>query len=234
MKENVLFTSTGDNTNFYDLWLSDNKNYDIFICYYGEEENINKYEEYSDFYFKRKGSKIQNFYYIWQNNFGNIKDYKNFYIVDDDIIIETDQINELFKLFRDLDVWILQPSFADNENSKISHGITKQNTNCRYRFTNFVEINTPFFSNYSISKCMDNYNPLLTGYGIDILFLYTLGIEREDKYVIVDYISCINPLKNNSEIDKLQPLAIRFNTWKQIQKSSKLNDIIHKNFSIVK
>ena len=235
MRENILFTSAGDNTKFYDLWCTDNRNYDIFICYYGDDDTTtDKYKEYSDFYIKRKGSKIQNFYYIWQNNIGNIKDYKFFYIVDDDIIIKTEQINELFKLFSELDVWILQPSFADTENSKISHGITKQNTNFKYRFTNFIEINTPFFSNYAISKCMNNYNPLLTGYGIDILFLYTLGLERENKYVIVDYISCINPTKVDSEIDKLQSLPIRFNIWKTIQKSLKLNDIIHKNFSTVK
>ncbi len=233
MKENVLFTSAGDNTKFYDLWCQDDRNYDIFICYYGNDK-ADKYKEYGDFYLKRKGSKIQNFHYIWKNNIANIKDYKIFYIVDDDIIIKTEQINQLFKLFRDLDVWLLQPSFTQSKKSKISHGITKQIDNVKYRFTNFIEINTPFFSNYSISKCMEKYNPLLTGYGIDILFLHILGLHHENKYVIVDYISCINPIKNESEIDKLQPLTIRFNTWKKIQKSLNLHDIIHKNFSVVK
>lgn len=233
MKDNILFTSAGDNTNFYNLWCSDNRNYDIFICYYGDD-NSNKYEEYSDFYLKRKGSKMQNFNYIWTNNIGNIKDYKIFYIVDDDIIINTNEINELFSLFKKLDVWILQPSFS--KKSKISHNITKQIENNKYRYTNFVEINTPFFSNYSLTKCMDNYNPLLTGYGIDILFIHILGIEHRDKFVIVDYISCINLNKEDrhSEIDRLQPLEIRRNTWENIQKSLNLKNIIHKIFSFVK
>ena len=231
MRENILFTSAGNNTNFYDLWCTDNRNYDIFVCYYGNEE-FNKYEEYSDFYLKRKGSKMQNFHFVWTNNIGNIQDYKFFYIVDDDIIIKTDEINELFKLFKELDPWILQPSFA--KGSKIDHGITKQKLSFKYRYTNFVEINTPFFSNYSISKCMETYDPVLTGYGIDILFIHTLGINNKHKFVIVDYISCINPDREEREIDKLQPLKERMHNWKIIQKSLKLENIDHKNYSYVK
>jgi len=231
MKENILFTSAGDSTNFHDLWCEDSRNYDIFICYYGDSDE-DKYKEYSDFYVKRKGSKMQNFHHIWKKNIGNIKNYKFFYIVDDDIIIKTDDINNLFRLAKELDIWILQPSLS--ETSKIDHGITKQIPGNKYRYTNFIEINTPLFSRYSISRCMDIYNPLLTGYGIDILFQHRLGINRENKYVIVDCISCINPKREESEIEKLQPLQTRFQTWKKIQKSLKIDDIFHKNFSFVK
>jgi len=234
MKENVLFTSAGDNTNFFDLWCEDSRNYDIFVCYYGDDEQ-DKYKEYSDVYLKRKGGKMQNFHHVWTNNIGNIKDYKIFYIVDDDIIIKTEQINELFRLFKELDVWILQPSFEENVNgSCVSHGITIQRKHLKYRYTNFVEINTPFFSRYAISKCMDNYNVSLTGYGIDILFMYIMGMEHDDKYVIVDYITCINPIRAEREIDKLQPYRERFNIWRKIHDSLNLKDINHINFSEVK
>ena len=54
MKKNLLFTSAGDNTNFYELWLDDIRNYDICIYYYGNC-NYDKYKEYSDYYFKGKG-----------------------------------------------------------------------------------------------------------------------------------------------------------------------------------
>jgi hypothetical protein len=233
MKENILFTSAGDNTNFYDLWCDHNRDYDIFVCYYGDENN-DKYKEYSDIYLKRKGGKMQNFHHVWENNIGNIKNYKSFYIVDDDIIIKTEQINELFRLLKELDVWILQPSFEDVESSFISHGITKQQKKLKYRYTNFVEINTPFFSNYAISKCMNIYYTILTGYGIDILFLQELGIDKENKYVIVDYISCINPKKKEREIDKLEPYPVRYRKWKMVQKYLKYEEIDHKIFLEVK
>jgi hypothetical protein len=231
MKENVLFTSAGDNTFFYNLWCKSDRNYDIFICYYGDDKK-NKYEEYSDVYLKRKSGKMQNFYYMWINNISHIQNYKNYYIVDDDIIIETYEINELFKLLSELNVWILQPSF--NEKSQVSHEITKQNKECKYRYTNFIEINTPFFSHYAITEFMKVYNPILVGYGCDILFINCLGLNKEDKYVIVDYISCINPLRKVREIDKLESLSKRINNWNNIKTKLKIKNIIHKNFSIVK
>ena len=231
--ENILFTSAGDNTSFYNLWCDESRNYDIFVCYYGNDPT-NKYEEYSDIYVKRKGSKMQNFYHAWVNNIGNIQNYKYYYIVDDDIIIKTDKINELFKLCNQLNIWILQPSFNEDRNSKISHDITKHIKGNKYRFTNFIEINTPFFSNYAITECMKKYDPILTGYGVDILFINILGVEEENKYVIVDYIHCINPKSEIREIDKLQPELQRKKNWKMVQKLQKLKDIIHKNFSIVK
>ena len=176
MNENILFTSAGNKTSFYNLWCHKNRSYDIFICYYGSDKN-DKYKEYSDIYLKRKGSKMQNFYYAWKENIGNIRKYKYFYIVDDDIIIKTDEINELFNMCNKLDIWILQPSFC-NTSSKISHKITAQVIGNKYRFTNFIEINTPFFSNYAITECMKIYDPILVGYGIDILFMNILGIEE--------------------------------------------------------
>ena len=35
--KNLLFSSVGDESNFPDFWLNDykNKNFDLFICYYG-------------------------------------------------------------------------------------------------------------------------------------------------------------------------------------------------------
>jgi hypothetical protein len=81
---------------------------------------------------------------------------------------------------------------------------------------------------------MKIYNTTLTGYGIDILFLYALGIYKENKYVIVDYISCVNPKKKEREIDKLEPYPVRYNKWKMIQKSLKYEEIIHKIFLEVK
>lgn len=235
MKDNILFTSAGDTTYFYNLWCKSNRNYDVFICYYGDDK-YNKFEEYSDFYMKRKGSKMQNFYYLWINNISNIKNYKQYYIVDDDIIIETDEINELFKLLTELNAWVLQPSFS--EKSKVSHQITRQNKESKYRFTNFVEINTPFFSQYAIHQCMKIYDPILVGWGCDILFINYLGKNQENKFVIVDYISCVNPIQKVREIDKLQSLSERvdnWNTWKkQIQKEIKIEHIIQKNFTFVK
>lgn len=38
MKKNLLFTSVGDMSRFYEYWIDYEKemNYDIFVCYYGK------------------------------------------------------------------------------------------------------------------------------------------------------------------------------------------------------
>ena len=81
---------------------------------------------------------------------------------------------------------------------------------------------------------MKVYNPILVGYGCDILFINCLGVNKEDKYVIVDYISCINPLRKVREIDKLESLSERINNWNNIKTKLKIKNIIHKNFTIIK
>lgn len=226
LRKNLLFVSAGDNTSFYKYWLDNDRNYDIYICYYGKK---NKYKEYADYYIKRKGSKIQNFYYLWNLNENNIRNYENYYIVDDDIIIKTDEINFLFDLLNKYNLWMLQPSF-NNKLSKISHKITKNIPNNFMRFTNFIEINTPFFSKYAITKCLEIYDETLVGYGIDLLFLWYLGHEKIDKYAIVDYIMCINPYNKNREIDKLQKEKDRISNWNIIKNKLKINDWKHKNY----
>jgi hypothetical protein len=80
---------------------------------------------------------------------------------------------------------------------------------------------------------MKVYDPILVGYGIDILFLWALGTSEENKYVIVDYISCINPKRVKREINKLESESVRVNKWYKIQEKFKIPNIKHKNFSII-
>ena len=213
MSKNVLFVSAGDKTVFYENWLDENREYDVFICYYGSDTD-KRYKKYANFYFERKGSKFQNFSYLW-NNDKSLANYKNYFIVDDDIIIKTNEINELFEYMNKYNLWVLQPSF--NFKSKISHQITKQQLNNDFRYVNFIEINAPIFSNYAITNCMKIYDNELVGYGLDYLFLSYLGSEHKDKYVIVDKISCINPHSEIREIDLLQESKIRLYIWKKFK-----------------
>jgi len=224
MNKNVLFVSVGDKTIFYENWLGENRNYDIFICYYGCKKN-KIYEKYADYYFERKGSKFQNFSYLWKIS-EIFHKYENYFIVDDDIIIKTNEINELFGYMNTFNLWILQPSFSIE--SKISHQITKQELNNNFRYVNFIEINAPIFSNYEITECMKIYREELTGYGIDYLFLIHLGIEHKDKYMIVDKINCINPYSKIREIDLLENFEIRLKKWNKIKDDLGITEYEHK------
>lgn len=231
MTKNVLFVSAGDTTIFYENWLDKERIYDIVICYYGNEKNCRKYEKYSEYYFERKGSKMQNFYYLWNTN-DILHKYENYFIVDDDIIIKTQEINELFGYMDEFNLWVLQPSFS--KASKISHSITKQILNNKFRYVNFIEINAPLFSNYAITKCMEIYDEKLSGYGVDYLFLIHLGVEYEDKYMIVDKISCINPYSKIREIDLLENRKLRIQKWDNFKKKMNIKEYEHKVWKNIK
>ena len=81
--KNLLFTSAGDNTEFYKLWTGKEKNYDIWVVYYDDNNSIyNKYKSYCNKIWKRKGSKFQNFNYIYKNYYKELMKYDNFFIID--------------------------------------------------------------------------------------------------------------------------------------------------------
>ena len=230
----LLFSSVGDNTTFFKYWLSDNKNYDVAIVYYGDNnENYNKYCEIVDYIECHKGSKFQNFYYYYNKHKDYLLNtYDYFFIVDDDIIIDTENINKLFDLSNKYQFWISQPSFR--EESKISHTITIQQKSNLFRYTNFVEVNTPIISNIVLNKLMNAYDPKLIGWGIDYLFIQILGLNNKDKYAVIDNISCINPLdhkkplfnkrQNNykRELNLLSEAGNRALIWDKIAEKMKL------------
>lgn len=246
-RRNLLFTSAGDKTQFYKLWCDINRDYDIFVCYYGNEKN-KPYKKYCDYYTERKGGKFQNLDYFWnpekykeeyeKNNiivesnkydeFNNnitldIHNYDKYFIIDDDILIFTKEINQLFNYLEIYQLDVLQPSLKPVI-SKMSHRCTLSVPNMILHYTNFIEVNLPLFSKEALTKCMSIYDNSLTGYGIDFLFMSKLGYHHRNKYAVIDTISCINPYQgkgNTREIEKLQSNQLRVYNWNIVK--NKLN-----------
>ena len=169
-KKNLVFSSVGDNTNFHNSWLYKNRNYDVYVIYYGDnEEKYNMYKEKVDFIERRKGSKFQNFHYLYRNKPNLINNYERFFILDDDIIFDSisnpingsNPINEMFNISKEYDLWLCGPTFKKDGRSKISWSITINQPNNLLRFTNFVEVNTPLFNKYALDKFMKYYDPAL-------------------------------------------------------------------------
>lgn len=229
-KLNLVFTSAGDNTKFYKNWLDKNRNFNLMVVYYGNEKN--KYKNDCDYYYQRKGSKFQNLKSVYNQYKFIFEQYEYFFILDDDILINTKQINKLFQIIKKYDLWILGPSFKHP--SKISHDITKKVENNFLRYTNFVEVNVPLFSQYAFHKYMKYYNPILVGYGVDYHYIWVLGINKEDKYAICDSISCINPITKIRSINLLQNFNVRVRTWYKFMLENKIKINKHLVYKLLK
>jgi hypothetical protein len=229
-KKYLVFTSAGDNTNFYNNWLNENRNFNLMVVYYGDI--YNKYIDKCDYYLMRKGSKFQNLYYTYTNYKFIFNSYESFFILDDDIIINTNEINRLFNILKKYDLWILSPSYSIR--SKISHSITKKLDNSFLRYTNFIEVGVPLFSKYALTKFMKVYDPILIGYGIDYWYIWVLGINKKNKYAICDEISCINPFSKSRSINKLQSLNRRIKEWNKIKEKNNIIQNPKKCHSLLK
>lgn len=224
----LVFSSVGDNTKFYDRWLGSGRKYDIWLVYYGDDEKI--YKEYKKRCFmveKHKGSKFQNLFYMY-NKYRKrlLEQYERFFILDDDIIINIKQINRMFELSKQFNLKICQPSF-DSTFGKVSWMHTKHNPELKLKFTNFIEVNSPLYNKESFVKLMEKYDPKLIGWGVDYLSIWVNGIDLKKSYAIIHEIKCINPKdnyknENNRELKKVDNYDNLEQVWLDFKKE---NDI---------
>ena len=198
---NFVFSSVGDNTEFDNYWIGDNMEYDVYVIYYGEnEENFNKYKSKVKYCEKRKGSKFQNFKFFYDNNHHIINTYTHFFILDDDIIMNVEEINGMFKISKEYNLDICGPSFIHP--SKISHWVTQRQPFRLLTYTNFVEVNVPLFNKKALLNLMQWLTDDLIGWGIDCLYMWANGIDKKMSYAIIHKISCINPPEILKKIKK--------------------------------
>ena len=237
MGKNLVFTSAGDNTMFHKLWYREKKNYDIMVVYYGN--NHDKYEEYknsSEYIFQRKGSKFQNFHYIYTHHKELLDKYDRFFVLDDDIIISSSDINNMFAISEKYDLWICGPTFPLTKSCRISHRITiSRNTNT-LRYVNFIEVNVPLLNSYAVDKLMELYDESLIGWGIDYLYIWACGINVKNN-ALIDSVRCINPhnetKKDGRELHKIKNAYNRAETWRNFARKHNMHDFKHVIWNVI-
>ncbi len=217
----LVFTSAGDYTNL-DRWLNGPRNFDLWITYYGDQES--RFRDLADYYNLRKGSKFQNLHFAYQASKTQLHHYRAILVLDDDILIDSQDINQLFEIREEFDLWILQPAFRTV--GKVSWDITRLHPTSRIRFTNFVEMSCPLFRTDKLFTFLERYDPKLVGYGIDWWFLHAIGPDLEGHVAVVDEVSCLNPTDKGKggrrEIDRVQPRLQRMAVWEEIKRQHRL------------
>jgi hypothetical protein len=237
--KNLVFTSAGDNTKFDKLWTGSNQNYDVMAVYYGKnQKKFNQYESKVDYIMQRKGSKFQNFHYVYNNHRDIIDKYDRFFILDDDIIFDVKDINEMFRLSKKNNFWICGPTFKNIKECKISHDITISKPGNLFRYTNFIEVNVPLFNKYALNKLMKYYDPILIGWGIDFLYMWSCGLHHKNKYALVDKVTCINPHDNTKggtrELNQIKNVNSRQKIWEDFKKKYGIKNQKQKTWSEIK
>ena len=95
----LVFSSAGDRHNI-ETWVacSSERNFDLVIYYYGDNDCP---AVEADLIVKRKGLKFENFSHFLEHN--DIGQYRSIWVVDDDIIMDTSSINQMFRIFHEYD-----------------------------------------------------------------------------------------------------------------------------------
>lgn len=220
--KNFVFTSFGDHSTFDKNWIGESMQFDIYAIYYGDNEAV--YNTYKDnknvkFIEKRKGSKFQNFKYFYDNYPDIIKQYEYFFILDDDIIFDAKSINKMFFFAKQFGLLICGPSLCTSGTR--SHPGTRNDPNVSLTYTNFVEVHTPLFSKEALYIFMQFLDSSLIGWGIDYLYIWCNGIDKQNSYAIIHDVICINPLVRDNgerELTLVDKWDIRKHIWQEYAK----------------
>jgi hypothetical protein len=194
----LVFSSVGDRNNI-DSWLSepDKKEFDLAVHYFGNEDEPGLA---ADYVLKRKGLKFPNF-----RDFvgaGGLHGYDAVWVADDDIIMDTESINRMFKIFSDYRLLVAQPSFDRACRRPWAHTFT--NPEFILRYTNFVENGVVVFATEIVAQFMKTFGDAGTGFGVDFIWPSILGFPT-NRIAIIDAVSCFHPNDRYSSLDALVP-----------------------------
>ena len=211
-RRRLLFTSAGADVDV-SRWLAPDRSFDVWVTYRGQGEpswwrEVDRFERSSS-------AKFPAFKLAHAGSTNLLCRYDAVFLLDDDIVISSAEIERLFAIRDRFDLWILQPSYC--RTSKISHAITLQDGRDKLRFTNFVEVGVPLFQRSRLDDFMMVYDPALVGYGVDWWYLDHLGPDLSRRVAIVDDVACVNPPRTSGTIEGFQPRSDRVRTFLELK-----------------
>lgn len=110
------------------------------------------------------------------------RDYESIMLADDDMQPVGCTVEEMFELFERSGVRIAQPALTANS-SHISHAITRQETGCRWRETNFVEMGIPIFTRAALLEYLPVFDGTVSGWGVD--FYWSMKEVDADRHLAI-------------------------------------------------
>jgi chitin disaccharide deacetylase len=240
-----LFTSAGD-YNDIRLWVERDtpRRWDLVVAYYGDnDQEFSEIRKISSYAFRQKGGKFQNLKKLLAANPKFFNKYTRVWICDDDILMSSAEINEAFAISEFYDFWIAQPSF--HPEGKNFHPIDVfAGPQWDYRLVNFIECGAAIFRRDKLIQFLAVFDGSLTGSVIDYWYMNFFKANKLRRYkffraselgrfAIIDKVQVTNPYdeqKKGREIDRLEPMLLRYDAWLEAMKRYDLEEFEHKVF----
>lgn len=223
MAKSCVISAVGKNS-FHKSWIDPvGDKFDLHLLVY--DNSYSRYEKDTAFVSRMKGQKFEAIYRYLERHKTLLSEYDYYYIPDDDIFIDDVNIKLLFEIMAEYNLAIAQPALT---NSYYSYGITLKNEESILRYTNFVEMMQPCFSNEAFNKVLFTFNENLSGWGMD--YHWPSIVEYEKRNVaIIDCITSIHtrPIGKNykQEINQaeLDSYLKKYNLTTQIRHLEKIS-----------
>ncbi|MFB3387048.1 hypothetical protein [Flavobacterium sp. LAR06] len=180
MNKHCIIAAVGKNSLHHE-WIDKKSRFDLHLIVYDDSYELFKND--CSNVSAQKGYKFRLIYEYLSNNPELIDQYNYFYMPDDDISINSANIRRLFKYMKIFKLDAAQPAIG---NSYYSHDHTAKNKDFLLRFTNFIEIMQPCFSNDGLKKVLFTFNESISGWGIDYHWGRILDYRKMNMAVIDD------------------------------------------------
>mmetsp|Transcript_526 Transcript_526/g.978 ORF Transcript_526/g.978 Transcript_526/m.978 type:complete len:298 (-) Transcript_526:236-1129(-) len=197
---NLVFTSAGDHSILLDNWVGWNRNYDLFVVYYGTDPDLlAQYRQHCRWVVQGQGSKAQNFHkHLFQENrdIFNASDY--IMSLDDDIVFSdgVDGINTMFETMRKYRLKQAMPALTKNERtygSLWAIEVFDPTPGLVLKYSSNVEHNSVVASREAWVKTMSIYDPVIVGFGMPHLSVCANGQDDEHSYAVIHKVRAENP-----------------------------------------
>jgi hypothetical protein len=188
--KNIVIAPCGNKSHlFRKSWLKQKevKEFDVCLLFYHEQINDPSLYSEVEYFYHLKGFKYHMIHELFTKIHPEwLRQYDFFYFLDDDIEIDTHQINSIFILSRALGSWISQACLT--QDSFCSWPMFKQQTNSFCRFVGQIEVMAPLFDRDSLIKCIDSFIGNRSSWGIDAVWSKILGYPK-DRLIVFDIVA---------------------------------------------
>ncbi len=208
-------------------WIAGNPDFDLHLLIY--DQSFNKFYNDADFISCQKGYKFKLVYNYLQKNPDFLNQYEYFFIPDDDISMDTENISKLFRYMKKYNLEIAQPALSQ---SYYSHEHTLRDRSCILRYTNFVEMMMPCFSQKAFRKVFHTFNENESGWGIDYHWAQLIGSSGKDMAVI-DAIVALHTrsVQSNNKMNRneLKDYIKKYNLNNKIKEIDFIPDLLNQS-----
>ncbi|HET8869726.1 MAG TPA: DUF707 domain-containing protein [Aquabacterium sp.] len=214
---NLVILRAGDNSLHREWIANPDRDFDLFISYYGKEES--RYKGESEYHEMRKGPKWPCIKELLDAHPELLERYSSFWFPDDDISVSTETINRLFGLFRGFKLSLAQPALT--RDSYYSWEQLLQRDDFLLRYVDFIEVMVPLFSREALKTCINTFDENRSGWGLDWVWPKLIGNQSLRGIAVIDAtpVKHTRPLggelyKNNPEMNPANEAAKIFEKYK--------------------